>query len=717
MRHSLSAVTAAMAFLAMLALSGPASAQVEPPEIDEDLPVALVADSLEYDSQAGELIASGNVEVYYGDRTLTADRIIYTQGSRRIRAEGDIVLRDPSGATVFADIADLDAELRDGIVAGAQSVINRDAKLAAVEGRRVDDRYNVLSKAVYSPCEVCEESPTPLWRIRARKVIHDQEDRIIHYEGATFEVFGVPVLWTPYFSHPDPTIDRATGFLMPDLRSSSNYGFAIKTPFYWAIDEQSDLTFAPFVTTEEGVLGEFEYRYAFDSGLLNLGGSIASAERPDGAGGIRGHIDANGRFDLGGFKEWGFDINVASDDAYLQFFDFSNADRLTSELYFERYGPDWFVDVRGLRFQSLRDDEPAGQIPLAAPVAEARYEIDDPYLDGTFGLFASSQGLFRNNGADTGRLTFGADWEAETVLPVGLALRGFAEVRGDIFFVGDDDPLGSRTETRIAPLAGVEARFPLVAFEPDGATHIVEPIAQGIVAPYGGNGAGIPNEDSLITEFDETNIFDRSRFSGFDGFEEGPRMDLGLRYERLSFSGFRVEGTVGRSFRLEDADEFSEGSGLANAVSDWVASWAASYDPYVTVRQRLRIKDDGEVTRNRATASFNFGPIALDGGYVFLEEDPSIDATQAREEVTAAARVRLTPEWSLRGALRRDLQEGEFVSLGGGARFANECCAVNFFISRRFTDRDNVESDTSIGLQIELFTLGSGEPGLTLIDQ
>jgi len=718
MRLSLTAVIAALA-LALVALPAvPARAQVELPEIDREQPVALVADSLEYDSQAGELIASGNVEVYYGERTLTADRIVYTEATERIRAEGEIVLRDPSGATLFADMADLDVDLRDGIIRGAQAVIKDDAKLAAVEGRRVDDRYNVLNKAVYSPCKVCDADPTPLWRIRARKVIHDQQDRVIHYEDARFEVFGVPVFWAPYFSHPDPTVERQSGFLVPDLRTSSNYGFAFKTPYYWVIDEQSDLTLTPFITTEAGVLGEFEYRRAFDSGRLNFAGSIASDDRPDGENGIRGHIDTDGRFDLIGKMDWGWDITFASDDAYLDFFDFSNEDRLTSELYLERYGRDWYVDVRGYRFQSLRDDEPAGQIPLSLPIVDARYNAQDPWLEGDFGFFASSQGLFRNSGVDTGRITFGADWEREWVLPVGLAVKGFAEVRGDVFFVGEESSGNSdRTEGRLAPLGGVELRYPLVAYEESGARHVIEPMGQAIFAPYGGNGVQVPNEDSLITEFDELNLFDTSRFSGYDGVEEGHRFNFGLRYERLSLSGLRLEGTVGRSFRLEDATEFSEGSGLREASSDWVGSWAASYDPYVTVRQRLRVRDDGSVTRNNASLTFRLGPVSLRGEYVFLDEDPTIDATEDREEVFGSARLRFNDNWSVNSFVRRDLEEDEFVNLGAGARFQNECCAISLFIQRRFTDRENVPSDTSIGLRVELFTLGASEPGVVLLDQ
>ncbi len=680
-------------------------------EIDPEEPVALVADAIDYDTTTRTLTASGDVEVYYAGRTLTADRIVYNDATERISAEGDLVLRDGSGATLYADFADLDAELKDGLLRGARTVLDRFSRLSAVEARRVEDRYNILSRAVYSPCEVCEDNPTPLWRIRADRVIHDQEEKVIHYEGARLEVFGVPVLWTPYFSHPDPTVDRATGFLRPEFKSDSeNFGFGFKLPYYIVIDDQSDLTLTPFVTTNDGVVGELEFRRAFRNGGLLFAGSIARSDFT-GETEQHGHVDTEGRFRLENRIEWGWDVEFASDDGYLRYFDISDEDRLTSEIFLSRYGRSGFFDVSAARFQSLRDNEPAGQIPVVIPDLSARYEIDESLAGGRLGLFASSQGLVRNNGEDTGRLSLGADWERTWLTPVGLSLTGFAEMRGDVFFVGDAEDLAQDpTVFRFHPMAGVEARYPLISdgeigFQ--GITQVIEPIAQAIVAPFGGNDDDIPNEDSLITEFDETSLFERDHFSGFDRVEEGPRFNLGVRYALSSDFGVGFDATVGRVLRFDAADEFSSGSGLAGTTSDWVGTWSASYDPYVTVSQRLRVADDGfEVTRNEALVALNLGPARLDLGYVFFEADPGEDAFVDREELTARALLEVTDEWSVNGFLRRDLEEREFVNLGGGVRFANECCSVQAFVRRSFTDQDNVSGGTSFGLAVELFTLG-----------
>ncbi|HSF97000.1 MAG TPA: LPS assembly protein LptD [Thermohalobaculum sp.] len=684
----------------------PGTGGAESPLARRDLPVTLMADSVEYDSANGRVTASGSVEVFYGERTLTADRIVYDDTTGRISAEGNIILRDPTGITVFADIADLDTELRDGLVRGARSVMGENVRLSAVEARRTEGRYNTLSKAVYSPCKVCTDDPTPLWRIRARRVIHDEVEKTIHYQDATLDVLGVPVAWLPFFSHPDPTVERATGFLVPEIRQSSVYGWGIWAPYYWVLDDYSDLTFNPFITTFGGALLGGEYRRAFESGRFEVAGT-ATVNDYQGSQELHGHLEGNGLFDLQDGYQWGFEGKISTDNGYLRRYDISDEDRLTSELFLRRYREEGFFDLTAVYFQSLRDDEPSGTIPTAIPDFDYRREYSEPVLGGDLGFFASSATLVRGEGFDSTRFSLGADWERQQILPSGLVLRGFASARGDLYLVDNFSGVGDASEARLAPLGGVEARLPLIYEQASGTAHVLEPIAQAILAPYGVNRNEIPNEDSLVNEFDETNLFDVSHHSGVDAFEEGPRFNLGLRYERIAADRVHVDAAVGRVLRLRDADEFSPGSGLDRTTSDWVGAWSVGYDPYVRVRQRMRIEDDFTITRNEIATDLTFGRFSLTGGYTFLAADPGIEVVEDREEVSGRAAIKLNRNWTLSGEMRRDIQLDEFVEIIGGLAYANECCEIELFVKRRFTESADAPAATSVGVQIKLLTLGN----------
>lgn len=672
---------------------------------DPDQPVTLIADGIRFDADQKTVTAQGNVEVYYGDRTLTADEIVYNDDTGRISASGDIVLRDPTGTTVFADTAELDAQLTDGIVEGARSFLAGNARLAAVEAQRVDERYNTLSKVVYSPCNVCADDPTPLWRIRARRVIHDEEERVIHYENATLDVFGVPVLWTPYFRHPDPTVDRASGFLAPSFLNDSVYGFGVKLPYYFVIDDQSDFTLTPFVTTKEGPILEGEYRRVFESGSMTLAGSITDTKYSE-DGKIQGHLDTEGRFRFIDDFDIGWDVKVASDDGYLRRFDFSDEDRLTSEVYVERYNRNGFFDAAGVYFQSLRFREPAGNIPLALPVFDARWDNIGNVLGGDANLFASGYTLVRDVGRDASRLTLGADWERTAVLPSGLSLTGFAEVRGDLFNVVDDAVVGNETKLRASGLMGLEARYPLLWDGVGTDLHIIEPVVQFIAAPYGGNGVDVPNEDSLLTEFDETNVLDRNHFAGLDLVEEGPRINVALRYQGEIGQDFRLDASVGQVFRFEDISGFSNNSGLSDNASDLVTFWQASYNPYVTLTHRMRITTDGSVARNEIGGRFRIDPVTFGVSYSFFEADPAVNALLDRQELISSVAAQLDENWFFSAYAQQDLEINEFVNAGGTLTYRNECCEIEMFVRQDLTDSIGAPSSTSVGVNIKLVTLG-----------
>jgi LPS-assembly protein len=677
-------------------------------------PVALVADQVLFDEAAGTVTARGGVEVFYGPRTLTAAEIVYDSRAGRIRATGPITLRGEEGTTVFADAADLDAELADGIVQGARAVMaGGGAQLAAVEGRRIGGRYNAVAKAVYSACTVCPDRPTPLWSIRARRAVHDEVERVVHYEDAVFEALGVPVAWLPFFSFPDPTVRRRSGFLPPTFQQSSTYGFAVKAPYFIVLDDSRDLTITPFPTTGDGPIVEGEYRQRFDAGGFDARGSFGALDMGEGEGREgRAHLFADGDFDaaglgLGAGTRAGFDIALASDDGYLRRYDFTDQDRLENEIFVERYGLREFFDVSAYYVQSLRADEPDGEVPYALPRFELRRTVDDPLAGGEIGLGASGVQLMRDDGRDVGRVSFQADWERRETLDAGILLRAFALGRADVYRVRDDPAFDDETPTRLAPLAGAEARYPFVARMATGA-HILEPVAQFVVAPQDVNPDEIPNEDSAIVEFDETNLFDPDRFPGFDRFESGARVNAGLRYAWITDAPLRVDVSAGRVFRLTEETAFSAGSGLDETRSDYVAAWTVAWEPLVAVTNRVRIDDALDVSRNELAARFGFGPARLEGAYVYYERDPVAGAFADRAEGTLGGALDVTRNWTVGGFARRDFEEGRYVDLAATLTYETECAALELFAGRDFTDSEDDPASTTVGLRVRLYGTADG---------
>src|SRR4029077_15254178 len=107
--------------------------------------------------------------------------------------------------------------------------------MAASRAARDKGTYTVMQNGVYTACEPCKDDPKkpPLWQIKGARIIRDDSEKMIYFEDARVEMFGNTVAYMPYFSPPDPTVKRKSGWLMPEISHSSKYGFGVETPYYW----------------------------------------------------------------------------------------------------------------------------------------------------------------------------------------------------------------------------------------------------------------------------------------------------------------------------------------------------------------------------------------------------------------------------------------------------------------------------------------------------
>ena len=237
-------------------------AQTRPP-IQSDAPVLFKADQLRNEQKIGLVVATGNVEFTQNGRTLLADSVTYNRRTDTVTANGNISLLEPTGEVVFADYIELTGNMRDGVIENMRVRMSDNSRIAAAGGRRIGGMRTEFRKAVYSPCELCEKDPTraPIWQVKASRVSHDQETKDVTYRNAFLEFYGIPVMYTPYLSHPDPTVERRTGFLVPTYGSDSELGTLVSTPYYFDIAPNMDATVTPIVTTNEGVVGSGEFRH------------------------------------------------------------------------------------------------------------------------------------------------------------------------------------------------------------------------------------------------------------------------------------------------------------------------------------------------------------------------------------------------------------------------------------------------------------------------
>ena len=679
--------------------------------------ILLKADEIIYDSNARTVTARGHVEISDQDRTLLADYVTYDEVRDVVTASGNVSLQDASGNVAYADSVELTRDLRAGALSGFSALIGETARLAASSGERRDGRVTVANGAVFTPCTICREEGErmPLWQIRAERITHDQIGKEFVFEGASFEFLGRQVLYLPYFSQADPTVTHKSGLLLPDIGSSTYLGSYTKIPYYISLDPSRDLTIAPIITTRAGVVLQSEYRQRWNDGglwLQNTVGYDPGAEGKPGRSLWNSSLMGSGRFTMS--KTWrsGFDVQLTSNDTYLQRYELSYLDRFTSNAFIEHIEERNRLAFDGYFFQSVRAADVPGQIPLALPLVEYTHIPEQKILNGRLRIDANALALARDLGTDMVRGSVAADWRAPFTTGNGQVLTFETLIRSDLYYVSDDGTFGSgggspdkQTIGRALGFGMAEWRWPFARQIRGGSTTlIVEPIAQLIVASSGGNPEGIPNEDSRSFEFDATNLFSAMQTPGLDLWTGGSRSNVGFRATALLPTG-SMEATLGQNFRFRSDPNFAPGSGIGDKKSDIVGQIKFQFPPSLVLIQQFNIDpDDGTIRRNEVYIKAAFGRATLDFSYVKLPQtvaDPSIGE---QEQVSISTTIPVFGNWGVFGEARRDLAQAQMLESGIGIKYEDECFVVSLGFHRRDTETLNLKPASSVIFRIGLKT-------------
>jgi LPS-assembly protein len=704
--------------LALCGLGGTAGAQTPPPPATDlaatDLPATLIADSVTYDRESRQLTATGDVQVLYQGRVLRAQAIVYDEAAGQIRATGPITLTDPERGVLLAGDAALTPDIRDGLIESAQVMIGDKLQIAAAEARRSEGRYTTLYRTVASSCAICAGSSTPTWSLRASRVTQDTEARRIYFENTTLQLFGVPVMWLPRMSIPDPSVGRASGVLIPMPVYSEIYGAGIKVPYYRVLGPTSDTTLTPFLTTTGAKLLEGEYRKRFDNGGFDFNGVLAF---DDGLGGGfgRGAAFATGAFALDDFGlgagfTTDFNLAVASDSDFLQQFDYSDADLLRSYARVTRTRTFDYLELGSVAFQSLREDQASSTLPVVPLDFIYRNVMSPEILGGQFASSVQGLSLLRADGQDVLRLGGDVDWRRAWTLPNGILASAGALANFDAYRVWDDETLPDGAMYRAEPNVNIELRWPFARTEATATgvvSHVIEPIAQVIYSEAIGD-TDVPNNDSTLVEFDTTNLFSIDRFPGEDRVETGLRANIGLTYTRYDPAGWALGATIGQVIRSEPDDEFYPSTGLSGKSSDVVAALRLDLGTELSLVDRALFDTDLAFNRNEFSMTYAGETGGLRASHVYLAEgfNPYYGPQPETNEFGLDARYRVLRNWEVRGLWRYDAVAKQNLRAGAGITYANDCAEFDLSISRRYTSSTNVPPSTSIGFSVRLAGLG-----------
>ncbi len=695
----------------------PAAAQVTQSLKGGTGPVLFKADELRYDRDLGIMVATGHVEFSRADNILMADTVTYNQREDTATASGHVTLLAASGEVFFADYMALSGDLKDALIRNLRVRLTDDSRFAANGAKRVAGVRNEMAKAVYTPCAACAADPDapPLWQLRADRVVHDELTHEIKYYDATMEVFGLPVLYLPYFEHPDPTVDRESGFLAPAFGSNSQLGKIVRVPYFLDLAPNADATIEPIETTGAGPVLVLQYRQRFAHGELQLDGSGTDGKAYNGSEELRGHIKGNALFDLGPNWRTGADVYRTTDDDYLPLYGFDSQSLLTSRAYVEGFHGRDYTSFEGYSFQGLRSDNIGGQTPQVAPLASYSFIGGPGRLGGRWEANAEALQVTRADGTDTRHISVKPGWRLPMVADDGEVYTVFATLQADFYqynnLVAPVSPTGTGqngTATRLFPQVGADWRYPLIR---PGKTvsEVLEPIVGFVAGPNGGNGTDIPNEDSQDFELQDTNIFAANRFAGYDRVDSGQRVYYGFRASVLGAHGGSGSALLGQSYSLHRNNAFGAGSGLNEHLSDIVGRLQITPSDLLDFNYRFRLDNTNfAIRRQEVTATVGPQAVKLSVGYLQIDKQEYLPEFDSREEVQAGIVAQVTPHWQFGANMIRNLADpGGELSHGFRLVYEDECFIISANYQRSFAFDKTLQPSTSVFFRVALKNLGA----------
>ncbi len=696
--------------------------------VSRSAPVTFSADQVEYEREQSLVVAKGHVEAWQNGVVLRADEVTFNRQTGEAVARGHVTLIQPDGQVLFADYADLDRGLRNGTFGAPRALLPQNGRLAANGGQRSGGLVDELSKAVYSTCNLCAQNPTapPLWQIRARTATDDEEHQRIEYTDAELQMFGVPVAYLPYFWHASPTAKRESGLLVPSFGVSSHIGAFLAQPYYWVLDDQSDATFTPMITSRGGPELSLEYRRRFNSGFINFDASTAYT-----LGQPQGTVNLRGQFNINDTWRTGFTIERASSATYVTNFHLGSIvggdpSVLPSTVYAEGFGEGAYARVDTRIYQSVNTAIAQSRLPFVLPRFQYSYFGRPDSWGGRLSIDTSAFNVLRNTGTSTQRGALTVNWS-----------RPFTGALGDVWTVRlhadaaaynasqfNQSPnfgtRGSIDDSRAQPAAAVDFRWPFMRDSGAWGTQVIEPMAEIIVSPVVGDSQvnRYPNEDSLdVFNFTDATLFGFHRFGGIDRLEGGDRANVAL-HGAWYLQGTALDGMIGQSYRSTVDTWLPEVTGLRDQVSDVVARTTFSPASWLDLTYRTRLDHRTLESRYReAVATAGVPAFNVTAGYIYTPYDPYYYYDQpappppgspyyiARNEITLGAATRWG-HYRLNGYARRDLARGTMVAAGGDAIYEDECFIADLRLFRRFTSYNGDNGSTTVLLQFTFKTIG-----------
>jgi len=680
----------------------------------------ISADFIEYNEEEDFIYAKGNIQITLGKYILNANSLLYDIENDMVWAEGDVKVKDDKDRIIFGQTIFFKDKLKEGIISDFIMKLQDNSILASRLAKRLNSDHFTLYRSSFTPCSI-QSDCKPIWQISAQKAEVDFKEENMSYKNLFFEIYGVPIFYTPYFSHPTPSAKAKSGILVPSIKK--NY---LTIPIYFRAKPNMDLTLSPRIFTKYTLM-DLEFRHKLDKGdyvieasvgkvpykIKNMNGSVIKDAN------VRSyHIFTHGNF-VDSYYKYGFNLKRTSDKAYLKNYHGLNNSFLDSKIYLQKIDYTDYLSVSALHFQGLRTNDTEGLDPLILPQIRTKNVFglnDDESI--FFTIQNNSLIYMEETGRKLGRAAFQLSITNDFITKNGHLLNISLNNRTDIYSINqmlnsNANAISSNQNDlliRDIPELQTTWRYPLVKPIGPASSFIIEPVVSSIVGKKFKPSYNKFNYiDSNKYELSDDNLFNLDKYSGIDYHEFGNRLSYGVNSALLSNDNYFSLFLGQRLHKYNNS--------IINDNAENVGKTSLNLSGSFEILYRFRKSKDFSPIRDEFGVNFQNEKIQFTTAFVKLENlkkyypyENRILSKNRAKQIYYDIDYHLTENWLIGNDMRVNLSDRKARILNKSIKvtYLKDCVRITGKISDDYTS-DNTrgirKTPSSIGISIGLKVL------------
>lgn len=574
---------------------------------------------------------------------------------------------------------------------------------------KIKNNKTEFSKSVFTMCGYRENKKCPPWELRADKMTHDDISKTIYYDNTVLKIYNVPIFYFPKIFHPDPTVERRSGFLPPTLNDSKNLGTSLKIPYYWAISKDRDFTFTPKIFTSENPIFLGEYRRAFtDSNLIFDFGFTEGYKKTDAKkkSGDKMHFfsDFTKIFKNNNFENsLSVKLQNVNNRKYLKLYNIdtplvnSKTDTLENSIKFNHQTDDLHLGFNSSVYRTLKDDYNDKYEYILPEILLDKNLISD-FEIGEIDL----QSNFKVHNYDTNKLskflTNDIFWKKnkDTIVP-GINSQLSAQLKNVNYEISNIDGYKEDHTNELHGAFGylLEADFEKNNFNEE-INHSLTPKIFLRYAP------GQMRDQKNGSRLNSKKAFNLERLEDKNNFETGLSASIGLDYEMES-SNKKLDFSLAQVINDRNNNKMPFKSSLDKRFSDVVGETNYQIlDQNLTMNYNFSLDQNyKELNYNELGLNFNYNLFNFDLKY--LQEKNHIGNN---EYFKAKMNLFKKDNFTLSAETKRNILTNSTDYYDLSYEYLNDCLRAGLVYRREFYNDSELESENSLMFKITLSPFG-----------